>query len=136
MALGTFPCYLSVTPWVLTLLERFDVCLAIPPTSLSLFLPGEYSYLGTTLRHVSIEPMPSPMDVRQLITLYGILPLGNHAASSESFPHSIPTPSSTVCAKAVGSIPRAPGLPHWPHLKPAGQSLLHIVFHICAEVGG
>ncbi|XP_040828416.1 dynein regulatory complex protein 11 isoform X2 [Ochotona curzoniae] len=38
---------------------------------------GEYSYLGTTLRHVSIEPMPSPMDVRQLITLYGILPLGS-----------------------------------------------------------
>uniref|UniRef100_A0A8C5L077 IQ motif containing with AAA domain 1 n=1 Tax=Jaculus jaculus TaxID=51337 RepID=A0A8C5L077_JACJA len=38
---------------------------------------GEYSYLGTTLRHVSIEPMPSLLDVRQLITLYGILPLGS-----------------------------------------------------------
>lgn len=38
--------------------------------------PGEYSYLGTTLRRVSIEPMPSLLDVRQLITLYGILPLG------------------------------------------------------------
>ncbi|XP_058520250.1 dynein regulatory complex protein 11 [Ochotona princeps] len=38
---------------------------------------GEYSYLGTTLRHVSREPMPSPMDVRQLVTLYGILPLGS-----------------------------------------------------------
>ncbi|KAM5228682.1 dynein regulatory complex protein 11 [Ctenodactylus gundi] len=38
---------------------------------------GEYSYLGTTLRHLSIEPMPSLLDVRQLITLYGILPLGS-----------------------------------------------------------
>uniref|UniRef100_G3TI15 IQ motif containing with AAA domain 1 n=1 Tax=Loxodonta africana TaxID=9785 RepID=G3TI15_LOXAF len=38
---------------------------------------GEYSYLGTTLRQVSIEPMPSLLDVRQLITLYGVLPLGS-----------------------------------------------------------
>ncbi|XP_046941858.1 dynein regulatory complex protein 11 [Lynx rufus] len=38
---------------------------------------GEYSYLGTTLRRVSIEPMPSLLDVRQLIALYGILPLGS-----------------------------------------------------------
>uniref|UniRef100_A0A8C0NVB6 IQ motif containing with AAA domain 1 n=2 Tax=Canis lupus familiaris TaxID=9615 RepID=A0A8C0NVB6_CANLF len=38
---------------------------------------GEYSYLGTTLRQVSIEPMPSLLDVRQLIALYGILPLGS-----------------------------------------------------------
>ncbi|EPY86111.1 hypothetical protein CB1_000327018 [Camelus ferus] len=37
---------------------------------------GEYSYLGTTLRQVSIEPMPSLLDVRQLVTLYGVLPLG------------------------------------------------------------
>lgn len=38
---------------------------------------GEYSYLGTTLRQVAVEPMPSLLDVRQLITLYGILPLGS-----------------------------------------------------------
>uniref|UniRef100_A0A8C7AEV5 IQ motif containing with AAA domain 1 n=1 Tax=Neovison vison TaxID=452646 RepID=A0A8C7AEV5_NEOVI len=38
---------------------------------------GEYSYLGTTLRQVSIEPMPSLLDVRQLIALYGVLPLGS-----------------------------------------------------------
>ncbi|KAL2089973.1 hypothetical protein ACEWY4_014661 [Coilia grayii] len=37
---------------------------------------GDYSYLGTTLRHSDIEPMPSLSDVRQLIALYGILPLG------------------------------------------------------------
>ena len=43
---------------------------------LFLFSPGEYSYLGTSLRQVSIEPMPSLLDVRQLITLYAILPLG------------------------------------------------------------
>lgn len=37
---------------------------------------GEYSYLGTTLRQADIEPMPSLSDVRQLIALYGVLPLG------------------------------------------------------------
>lgn len=38
--------------------------------------PGEYSYLGTSLRQADIEPMPSLSDVRQLIALYGVLPLG------------------------------------------------------------
>ena len=37
---------------------------------------GDYSYLGTTLRTANIEPMPSLSDVRQLVALYGILPLG------------------------------------------------------------
>lgn len=37
---------------------------------------GEYSYLGTTLRENMIEPQPSLSDVKQLVTLYGILPLG------------------------------------------------------------
>ncbi|XP_078084803.1 dynein regulatory complex protein 11-like [Mustelus asterias] len=40
---------------------------------------GEYNYLGTTLRQTDIEPMPSLLDVRQLIALYGILPLGSQA---------------------------------------------------------
>uniref|UniRef100_A0A8C8VPN6 IQ motif containing with AAA domain 1 n=1 Tax=Pelusios castaneus TaxID=367368 RepID=A0A8C8VPN6_9SAUR len=45
---------------------------------------GEYSYLGTTLRQVDIEPMPSLMDVRQLIALYGILPLGSQAVHEKA----------------------------------------------------
>ncbi|XP_021103049.1 IQ and AAA domain-containing protein 1 isoform X5 [Heterocephalus glaber] len=45
---------------------------------------GEYSYLGTTLRHLSIEPMPSLLDMRQLITLYGILPLGSAAVHEKA----------------------------------------------------
>ncbi|KAM4836385.1 dynein regulatory complex protein 11 isoform 2-T2 [Thomomys bottae] len=45
---------------------------------------GEYSYLGTTLRQVAIEPMPSLLDVRQLITLYGILPLGSAAVHEKA----------------------------------------------------
>ncbi|XP_057600319.1 dynein regulatory complex protein 11 isoform X3 [Hippopotamus amphibius kiboko] len=45
---------------------------------------GEYSYLGTTLRQLSIEPMPSLLDVRQLITLYGILPLGSAAVHEKA----------------------------------------------------
>ncbi|NXI51795.1 DRC11 protein, partial [Chloroceryle aenea] len=38
---------------------------------------GEYNYLGSTLRQVDVEPMPSLADVRQLVALYGILPLGS-----------------------------------------------------------
>jgi len=38
---------------------------------------GEYNYLATTLRQNDVEPQPSVHDVRQLITLYGILPLGS-----------------------------------------------------------
>ncbi|XP_056234161.1 dynein regulatory complex protein 11 isoform X2 [Seriola aureovittata] len=38
---------------------------------------GDYSYLGTTLRQNDIEPMPSLSDVRQVLTLYAILPLGS-----------------------------------------------------------
>ncbi|XP_073433693.1 dynein regulatory complex protein 11 [Dendrobates tinctorius] len=45
------------------------------PVKLSNFI-GEYSYLGTTLRQADIEPMPSLNDVKQLLVLYGVLPLG------------------------------------------------------------
>jgi len=40
---------------------------------------GEYNYLATTLRQNDVEPQPCVHDVRQLITLYGILPLGSEA---------------------------------------------------------
>ncbi|KAM6259772.1 dynein regulatory complex protein 11 isoform 2-T2 [Spheniscus humboldti] len=45
---------------------------------------GEYSYLGTTLRQVDIEPMPCLADVRQLIALYGILPLGSQTVHEKA----------------------------------------------------
>ncbi|XP_010283947.1 PREDICTED: IQ and AAA domain-containing protein 1 [Phaethon lepturus] len=45
---------------------------------------GEYSYLGTTLRQVDREPMPSLADVRQLIALYGILPLGSQTVHEKA----------------------------------------------------
>ncbi|XP_072496773.1 dynein regulatory complex protein 11 isoform X2 [Notamacropus eugenii] len=45
---------------------------------------GEFCYLGTTLRHIAIEPMPSLSDVRQLITLYGILPLGSQTVHEKA----------------------------------------------------
>ncbi|XP_057696694.1 dynein regulatory complex protein 11 [Corythoichthys intestinalis] len=38
---------------------------------------GDFNYLGTTLRMNDIEPMPSMSDVRQLLSLYAILPLGS-----------------------------------------------------------
>ncbi|XP_048362194.1 dynein regulatory complex protein 11 [Sphaerodactylus townsendi] len=45
---------------------------------------GEYSYLATTLRQVDVEPMPSLSDVRQLIALYGILPLGSQSVHEKA----------------------------------------------------
>uniref|UniRef100_A0A3Q1F917 IQ and AAA domain-containing protein 1-like n=1 Tax=Acanthochromis polyacanthus TaxID=80966 RepID=A0A3Q1F917_9TELE len=38
---------------------------------------GDYSYLGTTMRQNDIEPMPSLSDVRQVLSLYAVLPLGS-----------------------------------------------------------
>lgn len=44
--------------------------------SMSAVFPGDYSYLGTTLRQNDTEPMPSLSDVRQVVSLYAVLPLG------------------------------------------------------------
>merc|ERR1739848_877036 len=38
---------------------------------------GEFSYLATMLRQNEIEPMPSIYDVKNLLTLYCVLPLGS-----------------------------------------------------------
>ncbi|XP_056108270.1 dynein regulatory complex protein 11 [Rhinichthys klamathensis goyatoka] len=45
---------------------------------------GDYSYLGTTLRQSDIEPMPSLSDVRQVIALYAVLPLGSQAVHEKA----------------------------------------------------
>ncbi|XP_024278486.1 dynein regulatory complex protein 11 [Oncorhynchus tshawytscha] len=45
---------------------------------------GDYSYLGTTLRQTDIEPMPSLSDVRQVIALYAVLPLGSQVVHEKA----------------------------------------------------
>lgn len=45
---------------------------------------GDYNYLGTTLRQNDIEPMPSLSDVRQVLSLYAILPLGSRAVHEKA----------------------------------------------------
>uniref|UniRef100_I3IZZ0 Zgc:153738 n=1 Tax=Oreochromis niloticus TaxID=8128 RepID=I3IZZ0_ORENI len=45
---------------------------------------GDYSYLGTTLRQHDIEPMPSLSDVRQVISLYAVLPLGSQVVHEKA----------------------------------------------------
>uniref|UniRef100_A0A8C2F878 Zgc:153738 n=1 Tax=Cyprinus carpio TaxID=7962 RepID=A0A8C2F878_CYPCA len=42
------------------------------------------SYLGTTLRQSDIEPMPSLSDVRQVVALYAVLPLGSQAVHEKA----------------------------------------------------
>uniref|UniRef100_A0A8D2ZQ37 AAA+ ATPase domain-containing protein n=1 Tax=Scophthalmus maximus TaxID=52904 RepID=A0A8D2ZQ37_SCOMX len=58
-------------------LSQFTQCCRLITSGGILLFLGDYSYLGTTLRQYSIEPMPSLSDVRQVLTLYGILPLGS-----------------------------------------------------------
>ncbi|CAB1324598.1 unnamed protein product [Coregonus sp. 'balchen'] len=50
---------------------------------------GDYSYLGTTLRQTDIEPMPSLSDVRQVIALYAVLPLGPAGVGKKMLVHAI-----------------------------------------------
>ncbi|XP_077573923.1 dynein regulatory complex protein 11 [Stigmatopora nigra] len=45
---------------------------------------GDFNYLGTTMRMNDIEPMPSMSDVRQLLSLYGVLPLGSQAVHEKA----------------------------------------------------
>ncbi|KAM9762046.1 dynein regulatory complex protein 11 [Menidia menidia] len=45
---------------------------------------GDYSYLGTTLRQNDIEPMPSLSDVRQILSLYAVLPLGSQVVHEKA----------------------------------------------------
>ncbi|XP_029004658.1 dynein regulatory complex protein 11 isoform X2 [Betta splendens] len=45
---------------------------------------GDYSYLGTTLRQNDIEPMPSLSDVRQLLSLFAVLPLGSQVVHEKA----------------------------------------------------
>ncbi|KAG7999489.1 Obscurin, partial [Nibea albiflora] len=45
---------------------------------------GDYSYLGTTLRQNDIEPMPSLSDVRQVLSLYAVLPLGSQVVHEKA----------------------------------------------------
>ncbi|XP_059502372.1 dynein regulatory complex protein 11-like isoform X2 [Stegostoma tigrinum] len=49
---------------------------AAPQVPLASYL-GDFSYLGSTLLHANINPMPSLYDIRQIITTYAILPLGS-----------------------------------------------------------
>ncbi|XP_043542313.1 dynein regulatory complex protein 11-like, partial [Chiloscyllium plagiosum] len=49
---------------------------AAPQVPLASYL-GDFSYLGSTLLSADINPMPSLYDIRQIITMYAILPLGS-----------------------------------------------------------
>ncbi|XP_054480142.1 dynein regulatory complex protein 11-like [Anoplopoma fimbria] len=108
---------------------------------------GECSYLASTLRQVNIEPMPSLSDVRQLITLYTVLPLGCPAVL-EKFPVLktllLAGPSGVGKKMLVHAVCSETGA-HLFHLSPAHLStrypgrggaayLLHLVFKVAGEL--
>ncbi|GAB1285224.1 IQ motif-containing with AAA domain [Apodemus speciosus] len=91
---------------------------------------GEYSYLGTTLRQVAIEPMPSLLDVRQLITLYGILPLGSaevHERAPLVKSLLLAGPSGVGKKMLVHAIWKYPG-------KTGLQMMIHLVFKVARQL--
>ncbi|XP_010116248.1 PREDICTED: IQ and AAA domain-containing protein 1, partial [Chlamydotis macqueenii] len=45
---------------------------------------GEFNYVGAALRQQGAEPLPSLADVRQLVALYGILPLGSQTVHEKA----------------------------------------------------
>ncbi|XP_041822612.1 dynein regulatory complex protein 11-like [Chelmon rostratus] len=108
---------------------------------------GEYSYLGSTLRQVNTEPMPSLSDIRQLITLYSVLPLGSPTVLKE-FP-AVKTlllagPSGVGKKMLVHAVCNETGA-HLFHLSPAHLStrypsrggaayLLHLIFKVAGEL--
>uniref|UniRef100_A0A669QCE7 IQ motif containing with AAA domain 1 n=1 Tax=Phasianus colchicus TaxID=9054 RepID=A0A669QCE7_PHACC len=64
-------------------LAEEGVLIKAKPVNLSDYV-GEYSYLGTTLHQVDVEPTPSLASIRQLIALYGILPLGSQTVHEKA----------------------------------------------------
>uniref|UniRef100_UPI00398F249C dynein regulatory complex protein 11-like n=1 Tax=Pristiophorus japonicus TaxID=55135 RepID=UPI00398F249C len=68
----------------------------VPQVHLSDYL-GEFSYLGTTLIHANINPMPSLYDIRQIIAMYAILPLGSQPLHEKA-----PLVKSILLAGPVG----------------------------------
>ncbi|XP_045906497.1 dynein regulatory complex protein 11 isoform X3 [Micropterus dolomieu] len=78
---------------------------------------GDYSYLGTTLRQNDIEPMPSLSDVRQVLSLYAVLPLGSQVVHEKA-----PLIKAILMAgpAGVGKYPGKSGL----------AMMLHMVFKV------
>ncbi|MBZ3886215.1 IQ and AAA domain-containing protein 1 [Sciurus carolinensis] len=108
----------------------------------------EYSYLGTTLRHVSIEPMPSLLDVRQLIALYGILPLANPSAGCDrssrwplkalcdfTSPTEISEQASLPFDRSAAVHEKAPLVKSLLLAGPSGVGKKMLVHAICTETG-
>ncbi|XP_033471742.2 dynein regulatory complex protein 11-like [Epinephelus lanceolatus] len=108
---------------------------------------GEYSYLASTLRQVNMEPMPSLSDIRQLVALYAVLPLGSQAVL-EKFPMAktllLAGPSGVGKKTLVHAICSETGA-HLFHLSPAHLNnrypgrggaayLLHLVFKVAGEL--
>ncbi|XP_044056218.1 dynein regulatory complex protein 11 isoform X2 [Siniperca chuatsi] len=79
---------------------------------------GDYSYLGTTLRQNDIEPMPSLTDVRQVLSLYAVLPLGSQVVHEKA-----PLIKAILMAGPTGVAGKYPG-------KSGLAMMLHMVFKV------
>ncbi|XP_028428382.1 dynein regulatory complex protein 11, partial [Perca flavescens] len=120
---------------------------------------GEFSFVASTLRQLNVEPTPSLSDIRQLVALYAVLPLGSPAVW-EKFPVVntllLAGPSGvgkkmlvhTICSETGAHLfhlnpAHISPAHHSPdHLSPAHQSpdhlspahLLHRIFKVAGEL--
>ncbi|XP_078100268.1 dynein regulatory complex protein 11-like [Sander vitreus] len=105
---------------------------------------GEFSFLASTLRQLNVEPTPSLSDIRQLVALYAVLPLGSPAVW-EKFPVVntllLAGPSGVGKKMLVHAVCSETGA-HLFHLNPAHRSpdhlspahLLHRIFKVAGEL--
>ncbi|XP_036971791.1 dynein regulatory complex protein 11 isoform X4 [Acanthopagrus latus] len=89
---------------------------------------GDYSYLGTTLRQNDIEPMPSLSDVRQVLSLYAVLPLGSQLVHEKA-----PLIKAILLAgpAGVGKYPGKSGLAMMLHMVFKEVKIAALRDHLC-----
>lgn len=100
-----------------------------------ILLSGDFNYLGTTLRQNDIEPMPSLSDVRQVLSLYAILPLGMERSLHTSLSILLCVAKGDVVSGSPVVHEKAPLIKSILLVGPEGVGKKMLVHAVCQETG-